>query len=360
MQSRFMRILALAAAIVFWSGSCVAQAPQTAPSTRPAAAATQPASYPMVTLRQGDLELTVYLPDAKDGYYRGARFDWSGMVAQARYKGHTFFGPWRQPHNPLGDDHGAGPAEEFSMGQKDGVRPLHYDKAQVGEGFVKIGVGVLEKPVPKKPEGKNDYFFRTPYKLLDGGAWKVDRPSATSVVTVQELTGPAGYAYRYTKEVALTPSGDGFVISHTLVNTGREPIEFDHYSHNLFLIDGEPAGPSYTVSFPFEVKPPAKKVAVVVEGRQITFPEPLPKGRAVWIGMIAAADDATLKTAANNAATIVNTRTGASVRMQGDTAPAWYNFYAEAGAICPEPFVVLKAAPGQSVSWSTQYTFDVK
>ena len=33
-------------------------------------------------LVNGVLQAVFYLPDAKDGYYRGARFDWSGVVKQ--------------------------------------------------------------------------------------------------------------------------------------------------------------------------------------------------------------------------------------------------------------------------------------
>ena len=50
---------------------------------------------PQFILKNDTLKLTVFLPDSENGYYRGTRFDWSGLVGQAEYKGHTFFGPWK-------------------------------------------------------------------------------------------------------------------------------------------------------------------------------------------------------------------------------------------------------------------------
>ena len=36
----------------------------------------------------------LYLPDVQNGYYRGARFDWSGVIASLEYAGHNYFGRW--------------------------------------------------------------------------------------------------------------------------------------------------------------------------------------------------------------------------------------------------------------------------
>jgi hypothetical protein len=38
------------------------------------------------------MNAVVFLPDKKNGYYRAARFDWSGILACASLNGHTFFG----------------------------------------------------------------------------------------------------------------------------------------------------------------------------------------------------------------------------------------------------------------------------
>ena len=48
--------------------------------------------FPQAELSNGEIRLKVYLPDAKDGFYRASRFDWSGMVGSLVYKGHEFYG----------------------------------------------------------------------------------------------------------------------------------------------------------------------------------------------------------------------------------------------------------------------------
>ena len=48
--------------------------------------------YPEVELKNDNLKVSIYLPDAWNGYYRAVRFDWAGIIKQVEYKGHTYFG----------------------------------------------------------------------------------------------------------------------------------------------------------------------------------------------------------------------------------------------------------------------------
>src|SRR5262249_10929240 len=60
--------------------------------------------FPERSIANGVCKLTLLLPDAKQGYYRGTRFDWSGIIRRAEYNGHTFFGAWRDHHDPNNHD----------------------------------------------------------------------------------------------------------------------------------------------------------------------------------------------------------------------------------------------------------------
>ncbi len=98
------------------------------------------------------MRVKLYLPDATNGFYRGTRFDWSGVVADLQYAGHSYYGPWFTQTDPKVSDfvyRGAeivagpcsaitGPVEEFTA--------LGYDEAKPGGTFLKIGVGMLRKP----------------------------------------------------------------------------------------------------------------------------------------------------------------------------------------------------------------------
>src|ERR1700757_1857012 len=50
--------------------------------------------FPKARISNGAVQAVVYLPDAKDGYYRASRFDWAGVVPCLTYKDHSYFGVW--------------------------------------------------------------------------------------------------------------------------------------------------------------------------------------------------------------------------------------------------------------------------
>ena len=71
--------------------------------------------YPKLALDNGVLKVSIYLPDADRGFYRGTRFDWSGIIERVTYKGHQFYAPLHVVHDPYTHDSVSGPAEEFAM-----------------------------------------------------------------------------------------------------------------------------------------------------------------------------------------------------------------------------------------------------
>src|SRR5512146_2079582 len=58
------------------------------------------AGPPQATLTNGQIRVEVYLPDAGNGFYRGTRFDWSGVIASLEYQGHSYYGPWFDSVDP--------------------------------------------------------------------------------------------------------------------------------------------------------------------------------------------------------------------------------------------------------------------
>src|ERR1700739_467707 len=106
---------------------------------------------PEAEISNNPLHAKLYLPDAQNGYYRGTRFDWSGVIASLEYSVHNYYGPWFNKTDPnvidfifKGPDIIAGPCsaitgpvEEFSTDEK----ALGYDEARPGGAFIKIGYG---------------------------------------------------------------------------------------------------------------------------------------------------------------------------------------------------------------------------
>ena len=156
------------------------------------------------------MDAVVFLPDVEKGYYRGARFDWSGLVACVSLNGHTFFGEWFNRYDPLINDAVTGPAEEFR-------EPIGYDNAKTGDAFVKIGAGVLKR-IDDQP-----YTFGGAYPILDHGKWTV-KVHKDSITFRQELHSTIGYAYLYEKTLSLDKKTNSLQLSHSLKNIGTKPL----------------------------------------------------------------------------------------------------------------------------------------
>jgi len=349
---------------------CGASGPATGPGATSPATTQAVEEYPQAALGEypraalagpdgagGALNAKVYLPDAARGFYRGSRFDWSGIVAEVRWNGHVFFGPIHERHDPLRHDGAQGTPEEFGMDS-----PLGYDEAGAGppgpwaggagETFVKIGVGELRRP----DDGK--YAFNRSYEIARAGEWKV-RAERSAITFEQDFAGPRGWAYRYVKVVALAgPNGAGdgprMTIRRALKNTGGKAIRTDHYGHNFVAIDGEASlGPGWRVEFPFELQTESFKDRGVsrIEGRSLVFTGELGKGQSVFAVLkgFQKAEDARAR--------VVSAKSGAAVTIRLDRAPAKMVVYALNPALCPEMFVAIDLEPGKEMEWTTTYEF---
>jgi hypothetical protein len=299
--------------------------------------------YKAVTLSNQFLKVRMYLPDATNGYYRGTRFDWSGLISSVEYHGHTFFCEFREQHDPLNHDDICGTAEEFGMT----VPPLGYSEAGRGAPFVKIGVGVLERG------DENSFQFWQRYKIRKPGNWAITT-SPNALEFKQEL-GVSGWSYTYTKTVRLAPDAPVLIISRQLTNTGTKPIETDHYGHNFLRIDNSPSGPDYTLEFPFTPHFGDKAEtsgAVELKGQSLIFLKAI-HDPAVWTPF-----DGFSKPE-DNQITVANHRTKASMTITTDLPLARLVFYSSGGVLAPEPFVKLSIPPGETRQWATTYRFAV-
>jgi hypothetical protein len=307
-----------------------------------------PSGTPQLSLSNGVLHALVLLPDAKTGYYRGPRFDWSGLVARVTFQGHTYFGEWKTPHDPEGNDDVVGPADEFGMGYPGIAEPLGYAEAKPGEDFLKIGVGLQQKI--EEPA----YQYSYDYRITKPGAWKI-RHGRGWVEFRQDLSGPRGWGYRYAKKISLTPGRPEMVISHSLRNTGAKPFTTSQYCHNFTTIDDEPIGPSYRLrfAFPLTTKSDLEQRAEV-HGRDLTFPRALQPDESVFAEL-----EGFSGRARDNEVIVENLKSHAGVKITGDRPLHEFHFWAVPSAACPEPFLELHLAPGEQVEWQARYTFFV-
>ena len=312
---------------------------------------------PQAEITNGELRATLYLPDAQRGYYRGTRFDWSGVVAALEYKGHNYYGPWYDRIDPRVNDfeyHGAeivastcsgipGPVEEFTTNHT----ALGFDEAAVGGTFIKIGVGVLRKDSPH-------YDYVKQYEILDLGKWQVKTHHDSATFT-QELTDPAtGYGYIYHKTVRLVAGKPEMVIEHTLKNTGRRAIHSQVYNHNFLVLDHQPPGPDFSLTLPFQIHsphPPHKDLAEI-RGNQVVYLKALSNHDVVSTPLLGYSDNPQ-----DNEIRIENRRVGAGMLIRGNRPLAHLNLWSIRSVLAVEPFVAMSIDPGNEFTWEVTYQY---
>ncbi len=298
----------------------------------------QPA--PDLAITAGPLKAKLHSP--KNAYYQGTRFDYSGQIASLEYKGHNYFGQWFDKYDPKLHDAILGPVEEF---QTDG-KGLGYTEAKPGESFVRIGVGAVRKP------DEPDYRQFHTYEITNPGHWTV-KPSKHKVQFTHALTDTNGYAYQYKKTIKLDPKSPRLIIEHTLKNTGRKPIVSTVYQHNFFVLDNQPSGPAVTVKFPFPVTADRDlKGLAETRGQQLVYLKPLAKGQSVytWLhGYGPTPSDYDIR--------VEHAQAGIGVRQTANRPLAKLVFWSIPTTVCPEAYIALNIAPGQSFSWNINYDF---
>ncbi len=296
-------------------------------------------NFPQTEITNGLITAKIYLPDAKEGYYRGTRFDWSGNIPSLKYDGHEYFGQWFTKYSPEIHDAIMGPVEEFT--------PLDYLETSPGGSFVKIGVGVLTKPDDKP------YTFSRLYPVVNPGKWSIKK-SADEVRFFHELNDKE-YSYKYEKSVQLIKGKPELVLTHTLKNTGKKTIETSAYDHNFFVIDGQPVGPGYSLTLPFPIKGTGQGIGELAEikANQILFLRNVNNGENVYCGTL----EGFGPTSKDYDFRIENKTTGAGVRISCDQPIMKLAFWCCSTTLCPEPFIKIKVEPGREFTWKIRYEF---
>ena len=293
---------------------------------------------PETEISNGLIRARLYLPDPDSGYYRGSRFDWSGVIASLDYNGHHYFGQWFKEYSPTLHDAILGPVEAFD--------PVGYEEAKNGERFIKVGIGVLSKT------DELPYAFVKPYPIINAGKWKVTtKPDQVQFIhSLQDKF----YSYGYEKTVKLIKNKPQMVLTHTLKNTGQRTLETAVYNHNFFVMDDQTTGPGFTVTFPFalpgEVSNEMKDLVQFRDHQMFFLKELDPKEHVFFRDLTAGATaDYNIK--------IENRKTGAAVKITCDKPISKMVFWCASTTVCPEPFIKIKIDPGKEFSWKITYEF---
>jgi hypothetical protein len=312
------------------------------------------AEYPSAEITNGSVRAKIYLPDPQRGFYRGTRFDWSGVIYSLQANGHDYYGPWFNKTDPSVHDFVyrdadivAGPCSAIT-GPVDEFGPLGYDEAKPGGTFVKIGIGALRKASDSKYDN-----YRL-YELADGGKWTV-RKHRDELDLTQDLRDTwSGYAYIYRKTVRLTKDKSEMVLAHSLKNVGKRAIQTTVYNHNFLVLDQQPPGPGVTISVPFAIRMPRplKNELAEIRGRQIVYTKNLIDADTVATALEGFSDSPN-----DNQVRIENSRMGAGLSWRTDRPLLRESLWSIRTVVAMEPFVSISIEPGAEFTWTTAYEY---
>jgi hypothetical protein len=297
------------------------------------------AQFPQTEITNGIISARIFLPDPVVGYYRGTRFDWSGINAEIKCRGHSFSGQWFEKYDPLIHDAVMGPVEAFS--------PVGFEESAPGGHFIVIGVGVLQKQ-------DSIYSPYRLYKIINPGRWEIST-THDQVQFVQQLQD-SGYSYEYKKTEKLLKGKPEMVLIHKLKNTGHSIIEASVYDHNFFLIDSQRTGPPFEIdfSFPLTEKKEGQGLGEMISimDNRIIVNRPFLKNEqsyTVLEGYGQIAKDYDIR--------IENHKTGAGIHIRANRPLSKLVFWACSTILCPEPYIHLKIKPGETFTWKISYQF---
>jgi hypothetical protein len=348
-----------------------------------ALASAQIRTHPSHQITNGDITATIYLPDAKNGFYTTTRFDWSGAIGSLQYKGHEYYGPWFSKIADIYDFGYEGPDKDIisadftaMVGPAEEFGALGYDDVAAGGLFVKPGVGVLKRDAA-------NYNHSRPYAIANGGRWDV-KTSRDAVEFTHTLSEPSiNFGYVYSKIVRLTPGKPQMTIAHVLKNTGSKPIVTNVYNHNFTTIDRLATGPDLEIAVPWQMtRAPGRTPATPEPPRPDPY-APLTAGQRLGtqcshphMRSLASAQGSRLVyakvlegaecysgaftgyggDAKDNDVRVENKRSGAGVRITGDRPLVRFGYWSIRTVVAPEPYIDINIAPQQQFAWTN--TFD--
>lgn len=312
------------------------------------------AGVPIATIANGQIQAKIYLPDARRGFYRGTRFDWSGVIYSLQFGGHDYYGPWFTKTDPSihdfvykDNDIVAGPCSAIT-GPVDEFKPLGWEDAKPGSTFIKIGVGALRKA----DTGAYDNYHL--YDIANAGKWRV-RKNRDSITFLQTLNDKSsGYAYVYRKTVVLTAGKAEMVLRHSVKNTGTRAIETSVYNHNFLVLDRRPPGPGVAITVPFQIqstRPPNKSLAEI-RGDHISYLAILKDRDTVTTPLQGFSDS--IK---DNQIRIENSALGAGMTIQADHPLLSESLWSIRSVLAMEPFIAISIKPGQEFTWTSTYEY---
>lgn len=285
-----------------------------------------------IELNSGSLRLLLCQPGT---FYRGTRFDWTGVFRAVEADGASIADRWFNGDDPFRHDNVCGPSEEFS--------PVWID----GTHCIKTGVGILEVP-----EGQERYDRFKLYRITDPGHFTVEVDGIRA-----RFTHILDNIYEYEKIIS-AESPSLFSIHHRLI-WRSEGMETDCYNHNFFTFGRDNVDECRCIRFDSEPAGQwrADSVNGYISGCELHFEGPMPEGgKCFIIGLTLPAEAGkpyhfSFIDRKNGASPVKATMVDVHCDAPMDHAVFWSNDR----VACVEPYVKIALARGKSFEWNIDY-----
>lgn len=299
----------------------------------------QSIEHPQTEITNGIVKAQLYLPDNENGYYKGTRFDWSGIISNLEYKGHTYFGLWFDKDNHPSNSMIFGPVEAYA--------PLYYGKAAIGENFVKIGVGVMKKNTSEP------YSSFKSYPIVDTGKWIIKKKK--NQVHFVQIINDDNFSFEYSKTVKLVKNEAKMIIIHSLKNTGKQTIKTNGFNHNFFVIDNQPIGKGFELSFANTVSGTGRGLGDIfdIQENKIIFNRTMHPDESFACKHLEGINNSVEDFKIN----VDNFNTNAGVKITGNQPLSRLRLWGNSKTVCPETYINIKVVPGEEFNWSYCYEF---
>lgn len=281
-------------------------------------------------LKNERLEVSLMIPDKNDP---GSRFDRMGMIEHVLLdQKHTFAG-----HESEIQGQGSGGRGFYNeFGIEDAIG---YDDIEIGQTFLKIGVGYLER------DSHEAYDFFHDYNREDFDIHIQEQEDSITLLIRSEVVN--GYAVEYRKKISILDNQ--MFVDYSVRNIGSKAIETTEYCHNFININGHKINQDYEInfSFPLDIKNQLGTFEVIkhsitwqqaLDGVLYACCDELPRGRAHYFEAL-------------------HKPTGIGLREEVDFELHKVAIWGMPHVISPELFVKVEVDPNEIQSWQRKYTF---
>lgn len=305
-------------------------------------------------IKKHSTKLVIARPDIDEPYYRGTRFDRTGIVLGLEYNGHSYVSQWFLKYDPYMHDAVGGPSEEYTQ--------IGYEDAEEGDVFLKIGVGLLKKnrsyslknckPDSEKIKVDNKEEEYNRFKLYEIAVpAKIEVEYGPDYAIFTQTLEDERFGYCYIKKISIV--GDGHIkIEHEFKNCSNQQMHFYSYNHNFFVLDGGYTGIDTVFKLPFKPMGDWRTDydCVHLTENGIEFSRDLEQGESVFMGNL---HDA--KPVKNYSFRLYNKSNGLCVDAKSDATMEYAVFWSNHEVSCLEPYIKHEVKPNEKNSWTIDY-----